>query len=433
MYKRDIYRKLKLPIKISVVFISFTFLLYLFGPIKWNSKLDFTSLVMIILIFLYILAFHIGYMDSLKKKKIGKINIKNNRNRKVIKFLNYFVYINFIFILLNALQYSNTSNILTLMQRAIDGLNNPNAVYYQKLINMRLYGAPNSLLTYTTVFLAFILFPTLVLSIYYFNRINIFSKFIVIFTIIIEFMRWFALGTNKGIFDITILLIVVYFVKHIRKIIAKKDYRQNIKILLIVIVGFLFLFVFFGYTISSRLNGYYSLQTFQSFPYNLTPEFMRVFIERFTSYLTQGYNGMYYALKYESWTPMFGVGNSRFLISVIERIFDVDIFKYTYAAKLEIYGLDPLATWHTAFSWFANDISFIGVIFLMYIVGRFFANIFYESVFFENPISLTLLYLLIMGILNVSGTNYLLAYSNGFMAFWQLVLIRFVLRKYQLK
>ena len=103
----------------------------------------------------------------------------------------------------------------------------------------------------------------------------------------------------------------------------------------------------------------------------------------FSSYLSQGYYGMSQALTVD-WTPMYGLGNSMFVVDMVsDHIYDID--QYTYQVKLEPMGWDSDVRWHSMYTWVANDVSFYGVILIMFLIGGLFGMMFKDAVVNKNP------------------------------------------------
>ena len=107
----------------------------------------------------------------------------------------------------------------------------------------------------------------------------------------------------------------------------------------------------------------------------------------------------------------------------------LDLSVLTYQTRICATGLVAPGAFQSAFAYFANDLSFVGVIFLMLICGYYLCTVLKEAIVDEDPISITLIYMLFLGILNISCLNYMLAFSNMFVGFWGLFLVRIIKRK----
>ena len=79
-----------------------------------------------------------------------------------------------------------------------------------------------------------------------------------------------------------------------------------------------------------------------------------------------------------------------FTINVLERI-DPSIMDGSYLSLLERnYGIDPLASWHSIYVWLANGFTFLGVPFVIFIIGYYFAKSWMSSIYEKNIISVSL-------------------------------------------
>lgn len=88
------------------------------------------------------------------------------------------------------------------------------------------------------------------------------------------------------------------------------------------------------------------------------------------SYLAQGYYHTCLAFDLDfKWTWL--VGNNPALISLAES-FGVNVWEETYMYRLGSFGVDPLMQWHSAYVWFASDVSFLGVPVLLFLLGYIF-------------------------------------------------------------
>lgn len=88
------------------------------------------------------------------------------------------------------------------------------------------------------------------------------------------------------------------------------------------------------------------------------------------SYLAQGYYHTSLAFDLDfRWT--YFAGNNPALINLID-ILGVHVWENTYVYRLSSMGVDPFGNWHSSYCWFASDVSFFGVPFLLLILGYVF-------------------------------------------------------------
>lgn len=184
-------------------------------------------------------------------------------------------------------------------------------------------------------------------------------------------------------------------------------------------------FSLFQNNISSRIDGSYSIikSITNQTEVNVEAPLMKVIPQDFqpllvytSLYLTQGYYGLSLALN-EPYIPLMGIGNSYFLISNFEELLGLDIWSYTYQARLAVDGWHPLMNWHSIYVWFANDISFVGVLILMFFIGKYFAHVIFRSLVNEDPIASVLFCLLVISFFYFSSNNQVLSSPSLFMSF----------------
>lgn len=416
---------LKLPMKICMMVMVATIVLFLWGPIPWVKQVDIAVVTGIALFILYAFAFMLGYYYRLPRSGERQYVIVDNVNKQMMSMMRYTLFINLILTVANAFIYGGVSSLSQLFNAVIKGLTSPSTVYYGKDVSSR---SGNIIVLFTCAYSP-ILYLTQVYAMLVFKKLNKKQKVCYVVTLVIEIMRWLAVGTNKGLFDIVLLIVYVFCVTQMKykskgRLKKAKDRRKQKKMMLFVIIGIILFFLFFSYALSSRVKGEYHQAYFETFPYKWLPDGMKFFLEKFDSYLTQGYANTIKILRNCQFKWTYGAGNSRFLMDTIKRIFKISLEENTYPYQLAKFGVDPLAEWHSAYSWFASDITYVGIIPFMFMVGYFMSSLASEVLLKDDPISLTLLYFVFISIVNISCTNYVLAYRNGFVAFWLLFLLR---------
>lgn len=401
-------------------YFMFTILLLDFGPINYNLE---NGVVLHIYIFSYFLSFYFGYKLFSKKNKFSGLEIKEIREfnlQKIKKILKIGIYINFILISIFCLISTDSSSVMGFLNKFLSGITDPASSYYDKVYASSIREG-SSILNVIFMFLYPYMLLLLVLSVYDFKNETKLQKAITIITIILEVARWIAIGTNKGVFDILILFITIYLMKSIEE---KEIERQKIiknkmkfKYKLLITVAGIIIFSMFTYFISSRMYIDNSNRSVKE----------RIYygMEKITNYLVQGYKGMDYALNLE-WKPTFGVGNSIFLTSQVDKALNTKLSELTYAKRAEIYGWSSTVNWHTAYTWFANDMHFLGVIVLMFFCGAFLAMLIKETIIYRNYYSMVLLYMIMIGIFYSSANNQVLAFSNMCIAFYVFFILRWI-------
>jgi len=436
----DIKKNLNMPIIVIEGYLAFTVFLYAFGPWEWKTNNPILTYMML---FAFQVALALGYKTGIRKKSINLISIdyieaerkKYSRTIFSNKFLQILLILNLIFIMLNIVRTLDLASfsLSSILNQVTIGLTNPAAQYKLSQIVVTKFGG--SILSYANVLLAPLLWLAIPLSIYRFKELSIVFKSISVITIFLEIARWVATGTNKGFFDIVIIVLAVIFVKKLtpfqsrkKRLYSKSIRKNNIKITIVALI-FLFICVwFFSNAIGDRVQmNWTNLEistgntqiNFDSILMRLCPSYLKATLIYVSSYLTQGYYALSLATLVE-WTPMFGVGNSMFLMDNLSSIFNTDLYQFTYQTKLIQYGWDSFVNWHSFYIWVANDVSIIGVVFVMYILGRFLANVVYDATIIGDNIAVGIFCLLAVLFLYMPANNQLLSYPTTFMAFWVL-------------
>jgi hypothetical protein len=95
-------------------------------------------------------------------------------------------------------------------------------------------------------------------------------------------------------------------------------------------------------------------------PESLQPTYLNVLW-----YLCGGYYHASFALDLD-FKPTLFLGSNPALIG-LAAIFGIDVWNDTYMHRLQVErGIDELGVWHSAYTWYANDVSFAGVPFLLF-------------------------------------------------------------------
>lgn len=237
-----------------------------------------------------------------------------------------------------------------------------------------------------------------------------------------------VLGVNKGLFDFVLVLPWCLWLAQ-----APGGRRIAMRKALVLATVFILLFgvvaVHLARNVSTRagketLDDYYgSLKGVNAEDHavlRLLPDSWRVVLIANASYGVHGYYGLALCLEEEfEWT--YGVGHSLILMSYAERLSGFRIFDRTYAARTEAStGYSSRVYWHTMFPWFASDLSFPGVIVLLFAIGRIFSNCWIESLDGENPFAVAMFCQLVTMMFYLPANNQLFQTLTSLITFWGL-------------
>lgn len=415
------------PLKLILIYFLLSYILFFFGPVMYNIP---NKILLILFLFFSNIFFVIGYKVYLKKY-VQKVNKDYSYTKVFYKLKKYFIvliYINFFMVLFFTIREIGVSTFSfnSIVVKFLSAINNPGKQYNLKFKLIKTFGG--NILAPMHTFFSMVLWPMIPLSLFYIKKLSLFNRLVVFFTISIEIIRWISTGTNKGVIDIILIIMSITYLKaNIKtnkilglKRINKINFKKIILYFFLIIIG---LYIF-EKNIFSRTNGNigiirnilkskidYENLMIKVLPFKLKPILIYV-----TGYLTQGYYGLSLALD-KKFIPMFGIGNSYFLISKIESIFSTDIFQYTYQARIQNLGWNPFVNWHTAYLWLANDLSFVGVIIFMFFLGQYYIYIYYKSIVNEDPICISLFCLINIGLFYFPLNNQIMSTPSMFMSF----------------
>lgn len=405
-----------IPIIILMTFYLTTIIIFEFGPQNWPVKNKFE--LYSYLFMAYSLMF-IGYLFSIKNKKI-KTKPDN---------INFFKTILVIFIIL--LPFTAYGRIGTII---------PDVFITQVDFGQAYYDAQKYRIAwpeYIRIILSPALFAVLPLGLYLWNKLNIYVKFTYIFGIIYYLSIDFSRGTNKTIAEFILLIIILGLLKISKKNISNNNMndiskKRNIKwknirnTLLMIIASTILLILFFNiFTlfISSRTTSLYNQYTGTYADLdNILLSFLVTDEQKFgmvslMSYLSQGYYGLSLALN----KPFYftgGFGYSSFLLNNISEL-GFEYIKYnSYAYRLFEDNWPTGKVWSSFFVWPASDITFYGVLILMFIIGYILGSTWISSLIGNDYASVVVFSLFIILAFYIPMNNQLFQSGELFVCTW---------------
>lgn len=228
-------------------------------------------------------------------------------------------------------------------------------------------------------------------------------------------------GTQKNIGDILIYMTAILFLKMaVSK--NKNLFRNIVTFVIISFSGALALTFILSQRYSSINVDAFNIneKEISLISYNLDHLVFKIFgpdmgltIAILMGYMTNGYNGLSYALHTPStWSFMLG---SSYSMSVIgERVFNLPsayLSSYPYLAAIESGWGET--RWYSVFSWFASDFTFVGTIPLFGYFAYVYGRTWIESIKFQNPFSIALFCLLTLGVFMAPANNQLMQTPGG--------------------
>ena len=439
-----------LPIRLTMIYLVASVLIYAFGPFEWVT---YTPVLFYALLVLYMVGLWLGYRVGLMRHFPHAIEWKDTHTDRAMPLLSALVVINFAVYVINIFRdYGLTTlDFLELFKQMAVGIQNPGLGYNLRLVRLEIFqgsdvigGTAFSLFNYLW---AFVRYPILIFSMLYFNRMKLYGRIFTVINLVVTVLFYLSIGTNIDFFQVFLLLVLAPILStfnswHEGKVAKKKI----LKFLACIMAALILIGCYFTWMMVSRggINSYdqpdynvsgvplddgvvgdhqetgdSSQQDSNSIGLQVPPVVMKFWIS-FSAYLSQGYYGMSQGLTLP-WTPMLGAGNSMFLVDFIsEHIYDID--QFTYQVKIEeAYGWESDMRWHSMYTWLANDVSFYGVVVIMFLIGVLFAMMFKDAITTKNPLAKASIFYFVLLVLFIPCNNQLAQRAETMLSFLLLV------------
>ncbi|MGI6665304.1 MAG: hypothetical protein ACOX3W_07845 [Christensenellaceae bacterium] len=445
MEQKTVNKKvLKIPIILTAIYLALTIVIYILCPYDWPTK---KPVLFYGLNFLYIAAIFGGYFIGIKLNwRLKRLNVTKFKEHHLVKILSVLAVVNFVMYLIYVFRsYGfNTFDFASLSKQMVDGLKNPGQGYlaHIKLIadldGFDVIGG--KIYTLISLMWGFLKDAVVVLCILYFKDLKIHGKVFTIAYMLLLVLFYISIGTNIRFFHIVLLLLLPVILKIFDLAYHKKlTFKKGTQLLSIILVGLLIFAVYFGWMMESRskASGYeisdYTIGNVSppkkppkepSEPTSQIGQKINNLWYSASSYLSQGYYGMSQALELK-WVPMYGLGNSMFLVDTITKNF-YDIDQFTYQVRLEPYGWDSDVRWHSMYTWVANDVSFYGVIVVMFALGIVFAMMFRDAIKEKDPFAQASIFFFIILIIFIPCNNQIAQSNETLCAFLTLIFLWFI-------
>jgi hypothetical protein len=416
-----------LPIIFFLVYLNFTVFLFAFGP--WNWPVADGTKLYVFLGLAHLLLF-LGYFSAAFQTPRGYSGKWKIEHVVLIGLI-----VNLVLLVPTSAFRTGSS-----MPDILGGIDDPGQVY--KTSNeFRAEGG--GLAEYLRILAGPLLFLLLPLTVFYWRRLKWLTRGLSAVAILGFLAMYVAIGTNKALADFVLLtpslIVANYFARSLsgdRRLAARNRtsvFRSLLKVLSVIgsIVIFLLFFSFFTTAMISRARSMEGVTQFpalgisadtDNFLVRDLPEEAKVGAIALSSYLTQGYYGLYLSLD-EPFIPMFGVGNSFFLSHNAARIIgnrDIELMPY----PMRLSRWDGYGNWSSIYPWIASDVSFPGTLLVVFLIGRLFALSWLDTLRGSNPFAIAAFAQFLIMLFYFSGNNQALQTGEaltsffGVLAFW---------------
>ena len=359
------------PIVGVIGFNLFTLLVFVTAPVRWRTDNLILLCVFVLLCqFLVFLGFWFGRRTGGTMPGTYKPPFIDGRSLVRTLFIVYVITLPMSYAYRLELAPFDIPGIIS---RLVAGIRDPHFGYAATQEKTGLGPVPWSAFFLVSIFNQ-LFFPV---GFLYWRQLRAAAKVVFVILLGIDLFYWIGIATSFGVVSLvtTFGLSTMFWPAHPRRTVRQRASR--IVVLVLLLGGTI---AFFSHNLYRRSNfvqvdvSQYEVarseiildhQAFALVPEPLWPTYIMV-----VTYLGQGYYHTCFAFDLE-FRPTGLVGNNTALIS-LARLFGVDVWNDTYMHRLHRQGIDEYGVWHSAYTWFASDVSFFGVPVLLFVVGYLF-------------------------------------------------------------
>ncbi|MDN7244683.1 hypothetical protein [Planococcus shenhongbingii] len=408
--KKFSINKRLLPLYTLLIYYFITLIVFKYGPTEWPVKNEI--LLFSYLIFAY-LSLSIGYILGIKYK------FSSLKKDKVLKYFPFFL---FLFLtMLPLTSFGRTGSFLPVI--SLTSLDFGQAYYNSQ--NVR-----SSWVEYLRILTGPATFAVLPLGIIYFKKMKLGIKFLFITSIIYFLMIDISRGTNKSIADFILIFFITSLLIFVRNSIttkalelSKRNLIKGTSLIIFISISLFSFLQFFSLFIGSRTKSIYN--SFSNTYLDLNNPFLKIVgneelsygLAMLMSYLTQGYYGLSLALE-KPFVFTYGFGYSSFLLENIAELGFPYIKSESYPYRLFEDNWPTGQVWSSFFVWPASDITFLGVILLMVLIGYILGRSWMESLIYLNSSSIVVLCLMFILCFYLPLNNQLFQGGEPFIYTW---------------
>jgi hypothetical protein len=395
-----------LPLYIIAGFNFFTLAMYIVSPYVFYRD---GFLLSALFVFINIAALAFGYSRGERSGRRVVSNYTPPRGPLPNKLFSYLsVFYGFTFLVKYAyLLKFQILDIEGMVQHLLIGVANPK-LGYQLSVDETRQATVSWSLYFVTSILNGVYF---IVGFLLWSKLSRILKSIFVVFLLVEIFYWVGRGTNFGIISLVVTFLLANVVESKGKI--------NVSLLVKYVSLFAVSLISFSTIMYSRSEG--AVEDFQvfslpwsyvdesSFLFDIVPPGLHTSMLTVFFYLVQGYYNTSIAFDLDFIPSWFGGWNPS--IQSLYFTFGVDVADNTYIQRLDAYEVDPRVNWHSSYTWFANDVSFYGVPFVMFFMGYLIGHSWVKAVVSSGDIASKLLFVLL------SGSALFLFANNNFIGY----------------
>jgi len=314
--------------------------------------------------------------------------------------------------------YAQSWNPLRLLTSVSRSIQNPAAAY---AANHAVSAEAGTWITKASTLAAPLTFAAFALGLYHFRKMPLAVRALVVADGLLQLFTAVVRGMNFGVFKVTAVVLTVTLLSMLsrmpRRSLRRSTFYARAVALALTLVAFL---GYFSVTTGDRLSASQP-SVIAGIPIDYTsplishlPESLQQPAVLLSLYLGQGYHGLSLALDH-TFSSTYGLGNSMFVMNNVKRSFGWDLFPRTYIHKMNP-AWSESQNWHTAYTWFANDVSLWGVPVVMFGVGCL-LSVVLRGAMREDALAIAVLPLLMMMMFFLPANNVVISNPLTFMPF----------------
>lgn len=418
LFPRDFIGKYTPLILVEIYLIS-TVLLFSLGPINFEIHNEiFFWLLLVFYHFFFIFGYCIGVGRYFDKGVILSSHVFSNKMYWILFCLGvvgvWAAYKN-IMMLDGLIPYDFFENLFR-------GFVEPGSVYAERMQVLDSFSSSSRLFNIIFMFIAFAKMLFVFYFIYYWSNLNFVKRL----TAVLYSLIFLSAGISAGVNSI-IFIFVIFLMCSLLVVAYEMKYAHFKKMLIVAAVLFLLPISWFGKIMSERGGGFdyfaftaplRDVGVDYSFVLDASPSIWEFFYYSFVwlcYYVCQGYYGFSLILNLDfNWT--YGFGNSEFLQRQFLMITGVDIAPVTFQSRID-HLWDKSAQWHSFYGQIANDVGFVGVAFVMLLIGFIFARVWSSAIFKKSFFALALIPIFIIMFVFFPANNQVFGYIDTFSYF----------------
>jgi hypothetical protein len=399
------------PLILIQIYMSLGVLLFAYGPWEWSLRNPDRLYLFLVAVQV---ALALGYL-SVAHKAPADVSLQTPHRTVNWALLTTLAMLPFF-------AFARTGEWIPNLREAIT---NPGAAYSESLDLMKKNVHPVFLLRIFVAPLLAALFP---LTVFYWRRLQPLARAGAVFCLASGVLLSIATGQRRDIADMLMTLPFFVLAAHWSGI---SPLRKWTKCAWVAGFGLAVLAFAAYFTISNTSRIGQQTAIFSPNPITLQlpnpnhpliaplPPDARPGVMAVTNYATTGYYGLSLALDRE-FVPMYGVGNSMFLSYVASRFLNrPEIEMISYPVRIsQLDGFRYPTFWCTSYPYFASDLSFPGVILLMFVFGRLFGAVWIDALGGKSVCAVILLWMVLILVIYLPSTNRMLQDGDGITSFY---------------